>query len=136
MRLKTPAERFAYSKALVNQAHQMRKQLARAGNSPEEIDRAMQNPAMLAQAQANAYEQALRAKLQGNNALISAYKAAVRTLEASGKGGKIVSGIMQYLLPIVKIPVNLADEVISYAVGELRAAGSWALHRHDANIEQ
>jgi hypothetical protein len=118
--LKTPAERFAYEKALVNQAHQMRKELARGGMAPDEIDRQMQSPVTVAQAQARAYEAALRAKLQGDNKLINGYKRLMATLSPDGKG--VVAATANYLLPIVKIPVNLADEVISYAAGELRAA--------------
>lgn len=126
--LKTPAENFAYAKALVTQAQQARKALARAGKTSDEIDRALMEPAMIAKAQANAYEQALRAKLQGDNLAVKMYQAGQRILQSQGKGGEILAGIMNYMLPIVKIPTNLADEVLSYAAGELRAAGAAGLN--------
>lgn len=122
--LKTPAETFAYNKALMVQAHQMRKAMARAGKSADEIDQAMQDPAVIAQAQVNAYEQALRAKLQAGNIAVDMYKGAERILRSKGPSGDALAGVMNYLMPIVKIPTNLVDEVMSYAAGGLRAAAT------------
>lgn len=137
--LKTQAENFAYAKALVNQAQQARKALARAGKSPAEIDRALIDPAMIASMQTQAYDQALRAKLQGNNLLVSKYQQLQHQLEtaktASGDpahAARAFAGFLRYVLPIVKIPVNLADEVLSGAVGELRAFGAGFVHRKEA----
>lgn len=126
--LKTPAENFAYAKALVTYAQQMRAKLARSGMSSAEMDKAMSDPAMVASAQAAAYEQALRAKLQADNVAVTMYRAAEGILRRQGKGGEVMAGIMNYMLPIVKIPTNLADEVVSYAMGEIRAAGAAALN--------
>lgn len=133
--LKTPAENFAYAKALVQQAQQARAKMARSGMTPDEIDHALQDPAIIAQAQANAYEQALRAKLQADNVVVNMYKHAQRILKAKGPGGEFWAGVMNYMMPIVKIPTNLADEVLSYAVGELRAAGAAGFRDKSTPIE-
>lgn len=140
--LKTPAENFAYAKAMVSVAAQQRAALARSGMTTDEIDRAMLDPIMEARASTMAYEAALRAKLQGSNVVTDKYRQLIRGLETAktsagneNKTARIMAGVLQYMMPIVKIPTNLVDEVMSYAAGDLRALGAGISHRGKIDAE-
>lgn len=119
--LKTPAENFAYAKAIYTHAQQTRAALARSGMAPEAIDRAMLDPAMQARAEALAFGESQRAKLQADNKVVNAFRAAVGIIGNAGTAGKLAAGVINYEMPIIKIPTNLVDEVGSYAAGGIRA---------------
>lgn len=126
--IKTPAERFGYARALDTFYRQTRKQLARDGMSPDEIDKAMVDPAMEARGQALAYGESQRAKLQGDNAFVNVLRSTVRQIGTHGVGGKAFEHAFNYQVPILKIPTNLFAEASSYAAGEVKALGSWMNH--------
>ena len=72
-----------------------------------------------------AYVEAQRAILMQDNVVVSAYKAGLATLRHHGSAGKITSGMLNILLPIVKIPTNWAAEVTSYVAGGPKALGTF-----------
>jgi hypothetical protein len=73
-----------------------------------------------------AYRYANRQIFLQDNALVSAYKAALKTLETkkgeTGKpspGSQAIAGTAKLLLPIVRVPTNLVAETAEYAVGSV-----------------
>lgn len=66
-----------------------------------------------------AYRDSNRSIFMQDNRVVSAYKAGIRTLEASGasKGAKAVASTAKFLLPIVKVPTNIVAEALQHATG-------------------
>ena len=81
----------------------------------------------------DAYKDATRAVFQDNNMLVEAYKRAMSRFtqeDIEGKTSKIGNGLAFFLntvLPIVKIPTNIASEIGQYSLGTLMAAGQIAI---------
>jgi hypothetical protein len=119
--IKTPAENFGYTRALVTFQSQTRNQLARSGMSPQEIDNAMDSEAMKARGAALAYGESQRAKLQGDNALVNGIRMLIKSIENTGVGGKAAATAINYTIPILKIPTNMVGEASSYAIGGTKA---------------
>jgi hypothetical protein len=78
---------------------------------------------------AGAYNDSLRAVFMQDNFITDAYKSGLNRLknmkDRNGKpvdGAKAVSDVLQFLLPIVKVPTNFVAEESSYMVGALKAA--------------
>jgi hypothetical protein len=62
-----------------------------------------------------------RAIFMGDNAVVDAYKAAIRSLERPGKGSKSLVNIMKFLFPIIKVPTNYVAATGQYLIGGLKA---------------
>lgn len=115
--LKAPAKRAEFERSFEIRAAK----LINAGVDVSE-------PLVQAQIGIDAYKDANRAIFMQDNRLVSAYKRAVNALAArdaegnvsvSGKAGQTLANIV---LPIVKIPANIAIETGNYAVGAPVAA--------------
>jgi hypothetical protein len=107
--LKQPAKRNEYFRSF-------EKRLAHAQRNGVDIS----DPLVQATIGTQAYLDANRAIFMQENAITTAYKSAVNTLERAGDSGKVVAGMLKVILPIVKVPTNFANEVTSYAVGGLK----------------
>lgn len=124
--VKTPVEQFAFYKALTTINSQMRKQLAREGKSPDEIDAEMKNEYSQARNGALAYARSKADKLQGENWLTDLIQNAIRTIGSKGPAGAVVGGVARLQMPIIKIPTNYAKEVGEYAYGLVNAMATIA----------
>lgn len=82
----------------------------------------LSEPSVQATVNAAAYEYGMRDILMQDNALVSAYKAFMATLEKKGTAGKVGSTVGKFVFPIVKVPTNFVSETFSYLGGGTKAA--------------
>lgn len=82
------------------------------------------DPLVQARLSVESYKDANRAIFQQDNRVVSAYKAALRTLEQKSKetgkvptGSKAVATAGKILLPIVRIPTNIVAETLQTSTG-------------------
>lgn len=127
--IKTPVEQFAFYKALTTINSQMRKQLARDGKSPDQIDAELANEYTQARNGALAYLSSKEAKLQGQNWLVDVLQGAIRNVSSKGPHGAAVGGLAKLAMPIVRIPTNFAKETAEYATGFANALATAIYHR-------
>lgn len=127
--IKTPVEQFAFYKALATINSQMRKQLARDGKSPDEIDKELASEYTQARNGALAYGYSKAAKLQGDNWLVDVIQGAIRNVSSKGPHGAVVGGLAKLVMPIVRIPTNFAKETAEYATGFANALATAIHHR-------
>lgn len=123
--VKTPLEQQAYGRALFRVNSNLRRQLARQGKSPVEIDRAMVTDSSIAFQEGYAYEASQAAKLQGKNAIVDRYNQLLREADRSGDIGALFAAVARAESPIVKIPLNMASEIFSYTAGSLKGASKY-----------
>lgn len=62
-----------------------------------------------------------RTIFMGENAVVDAYKAALRALENKGGGSKALANVMKFLIPIVKVPTNYVKSTGEYLAGAVPA---------------
>lgn len=129
--VKTPVEQFAFYKALTTINSQMRKQLARDGKSPAEIDAELANPYTQSRNGALAYGYSKAAKLQGHNWLVDLIQGAIRNVSTKGPAGAVVGGVAKLVMPIVRIPTNFAKETMEYPAGFANALATAIYHRKE-----
>jgi len=115
--IKTPIERYAFTRAAIRTGKNLRRQMARQGKSTDVIEKALQTDSAQVAIYAKAYEESQAAKLQGKNAVADAYQRGLRNMERSGDIGAVAAAIARTETPIVKIPINLARETASYVPG-------------------
>jgi hypothetical protein len=127
--IKTPVEQFAFYKALHTVNAKMRRDLERAGKSPDEIDAELTREYTMARNGALAYAYSKAAKLQGDNWLVDMVNGAVRQLATKGPVGKGAAGLARLTMPILRIPTNFAKETSEYALG-LGNALATAIYHH------
>jgi hypothetical protein len=127
--IKTPVEQFAFYKALTTINGQMRKQLARDGKSPDEIDAELANEYTQSRNGALAYAYSKAAKLQGDNWLADVIQGAIRNISSKGAHGAVAGGLLKLTMPIIRIPTNFAKETAEYATGFANALAT-AIYHH------
>lgn len=127
--IKTPVEQFAFNKALVTINSQMRKQLARDGKSPDEIDAELANEYTQSRNGTLAYAYSKAAKLQGHNWLVDLIQGGIRNVSKKGPAGAVAGGVAKLVMPIIRIPTNFAKETFEYPFGFANAL-STAIYHH------
>ncbi len=100
--IKRAAFTYAYEKQLIN--------YARSG-----VDVA--DPMVQLEMQANAYKYANRAIFMQDNALTSAFSLFLNNLQQKGGGAAGIARFLRILLPIVKVPTNIAHETMINVAG-------------------
>lgn len=119
---KAPAVRAEYTRSFLNHLD---------AEAAKGVD--ISNPLVVHKAGLEAYRDSQRAKFQQDNAVVDLYNEAVRKarkpeaglgMNAAGFGAKI-------LLPVVRVPTNIAAEVGEYVfgtvIGSVKAARAWKL---------
>jgi len=99
--LKAPVKRSAFELAM---SKQIRGFMAEKGREP--------SPDELLPMQMRAYEWANRQIFMNDNAITSAWNSSLNTLEQ--KGYKNLASLARFMLPIVKVPTNIAKETLQY----------------------
>lgn len=123
--LKTPAKINEFHRAIEKRAGHLRRQLAAEGKTPAEIDAQLQSPTTMAMLAAKAYEDGQRAILMSDNPMVTGFRMVLAHAKNHGAAGKTAAGVLEYLLPIVKIPTNFVAETSSYAAGAPKALGAY-----------
>jgi hypothetical protein len=77
------------------------------------------DPAVKEEIESKAYADALRAALLNDDALVSAFRAGIRSLRTGGHD--LAATELELLFPIVKVPMNYVKEAGEYALGVPRA---------------
>lgn len=128
--LKTPAKINEFTRSLARRSESEARQLRASGMSDEEIMDHMGNPATQAALGAAAYVDSNRAILMTNNLAVTLVHDAKRMLQRAGAPGSstkafgtAASKVIDWAIPIVKIPTNLAAEAGSYSLGIVKAIG-------------
>lgn len=121
--LKAPAKRAEFARSL-----EKRTQAA----IRDQID--VSDPLVQTRLSLEAYKDAQRAIFQQDNRVVAAYKAALGRLEAPNKvtgkipvAGKLAATAARTLLPIVKVPTNIAAEIMEYSVGSITGSAKLAV---------
>lgn len=104
--LKTPAQRFAFYRALENY-----------GQTAAKAGKDLRDPAVQMEAGAHAYAESKRAILQGDNLVTDIFSNFVGYAERQGPGGKAIATAAKVLTPIVKVPTNYIAEASNYIAG-------------------
>ena len=99
--LKAPVKRSAFELAM---SKQIRGFMVEKGREP--------SPDELLPMQMRAYEWANRQIFMNDNAITSAWNSSLNTLEQ--KGYKNLASLARFMLPIVKVPTNIAKETLQY----------------------
>lgn len=77
------------------------------------------DPAVKEEIESKAYADALRAALLNDDALVSAFRAGIRSLKTGGH--ELAATELELLFPIVKVPMNYVKEAGEYSLGVPRA---------------
>jgi hypothetical protein len=75
------------------------------------------DPAVINQAEAEAFKYANRSIFKEDNFIVQQYNNAVQSLKRGGALGKTVGFALEQTLPIVKIPTNILMQTFEYALG-------------------
>lgn len=121
--LKAPVKRIAFSRS-------MQKQMEFGMAHGVDVT----DPFVQMKIATEAYKDANLAIFMQDNRVVSAYKAALATMErpdkSTGKislGSKLTTATAKTLLPIVKIPTNIVAETFKYATGSVTGSARLAL---------
>jgi hypothetical protein len=126
--LKTPVKTNEFFRAVEKRSAFARRQAIRQGISPEDANAYLQRPEVQAGILAKSYEDAQRAILMQDNAIVKFYRMGLNFAESKGALGKTVSKAGQFVLPIVKVPTNFVFEASSYAAGGPKALATLLWH--------
>lgn len=123
--LKKPAERNEYFRSLVIRSTHARKDMKAKGFSDADIEKAMNDPVAQVGLQAQAFADSQRAIMMGPNMGADMVKGLI---EAAGRqkgeragAGQVAKRVLQYEMPIVRVPFNIAKEVGQYSLGHFAA---------------
>jgi len=109
--VKAPVKRLAFEYAMGKQMENMR----RASLTNPKIDPT--DELTIAQMSARAYRYANAAIFMNDHKLVDAWKGFLSILEKGGGGYAGIARFLQTLLPIVKVPVNIAQEGLTHVFG-------------------
>lgn len=123
--LKKPAERNEYFRSLVIRADHARKSMKAKGFTDAEIETALSDPVAQLGLQAQAFADSQRAILMGPNMGADMVRALINTAKRQkGEGagaGQLVGRALEYEMPIVRVPFNIAKEIGQYSLGHVVA---------------
>lgn len=123
--LKKPAERNEYFRSLVVRGEHARKDLTAKGFSEAEIERTMNDPVAQLALQTQAFADSQRAILMAPNMGAEMVRALINTAKRQ-KGeragaGQVLGRVLEYEMPIVRVPFNIAKEIGQYSLGHVVA---------------
>ncbi len=104
--IKAPLKRFAFESAMQKQ---IESHILETGVEP--------SPEALIRFSARAYQHAQRTLFMQDNVVTDAFQRAVSTMDRSGGMGKLGATTLKLLLPIVRVPTNIAGEAFNYVGG-------------------
>lgn len=123
--LKKPAERNEYFRSLVVRGEHARKDLKAKGFSDAEIERTMADPVTQLALQTQAFADSQRAILMAPNMGAEMVRALINTAKrqkgASAGAGQVLGRVLEYEMPIVRVPFNIAKEIGQYSLGHVVA---------------
>ena len=123
---KTPAKKNEYFRSLQLRTESLVRAAAKDGAKPEEIEAMLRDPVIQASVEAKAYEDANRAIFMNESATASAIRGASRFAKNYGKpgssenlAGQFIGRMIDFSLPIVKVPINVVKETGQYMFGAI-----------------
>jgi polyhydroxyalkanoate synthesis regulator phasin len=140
--LKTPVKVDEFYRSLAKRTAHARKQLIDGGMSAEEATAHLDTPLEQAKHAALAYADGQRAIFMHDNLFADLYNGLLKRAETAGEPGSMeraiggtASRLGHFAMPIVKIPTNIAGEVIGgYALGGVNAGIRLALSKGIKNL--
>ena len=127
--LKVPDELNEYTRAQVAYTEAETKAAIAGGMNPFEVMQHMADPVTIGTINMKAYEESQRVIMRNPNLLSDAVRSAQGNLRRFGKprsferiSGHAIADTLDFLLPVLRFPLNYTGEGLSYAVGGLKAA--------------
>lgn len=110
--IKAPLKRFAYEAAMTKQAEDYIEQHPNMNLKEADIP-----PEVAAQFSVRAYQHAQRQIFMQDNLLTDKWNELVGKLDRGGDLGKLSATTLRLLLPIIRVPTNIATEALTYVGG-------------------
>ncbi len=120
--IKVNVVRNAYYRTVRTLSDFYRKQWAGEGMSTAEIDARLESPITQAMITAKAYAEGLRSISLQPNELTQWWNGMLRKGRNAGGFKAVAATAAEFEMPVVKVPTNLADEIMAFAGGSLRAS--------------